>query len=851
MTSSAAVRALTPRAKPSNGATIDLAAWSAWLDDQLDPDWRPGEWDAERLLFNGNPDNPRTAVWRCLRCGMLTAKGSGLCTLCGRVKKQSGLSREEFLRTCPPEDTRNRRFGSHELCAVADGDLRCLRKSWCRGLCRNHYQAFRRNERSGRSFEQWIVRAKPLAALDKCRVRGCIIEPFGRRRLCPTHYKEFRRAVASGSFCDNAGDLAHWVDQVAMPFMLAHQFSLNRCTPLVRSEVLFALQERDRSGDSKIDPEAMRGALKRAAGVGHLVGNTAFWQANTRGGIRGIKTGLVFLRDIKLRLDAAVPRFRGVDPKTQLTWHLSALDIPSTHTLSGKRVLAGTIDFAEITQPWLRDLVQQWARSTNPDTTVLRQYFGSCCRASTVLRCRPGGDDVTQLGFADINAVVDSFRVALGDKGQQLTNKYRRTLLSRFFEILDFGRDTGRLDAMPVGFARHRTHHIAVVEVSEDEFGKAIPESVIRQLDDHLHMLGEEPGIRYGDLSREDAQMMFQAVYRVHRDTGRRPRETCSLQLGCLEYLDGEYNLIWDNQKGKRLHRRLPIVESTAKTIIEWRERRSRLVLPARARNYLFPAATNDALDGYLRPARFGEVLNERVDGIPELHSEALDSDGNRLPFDRNLIYPYAFRHSFAQRYADAGVRVEVLKDIMDHVQVSTTMGYFKVTLARKREAVETIRHHVLDRAGQPAKAGSPVSYQAKSIAVPFGNCHEPSNVKAGGKACPIRFQCAGCGFYRPDPSYLPAVEEHVRSLKTDRETADAIGVDEFVVRNLTDQITAFQEVVKTIREHMDQLPADERRSVEEAAAVLRRARAADGIPSPTERRLTLPLTVIEKGQRR
>lgn len=844
MTSPAAVIALTPTTAPSNG-TIDLAAWSVWLDDQLAPDWRPGEWDAERLLFSGNPDNPRTAVWVCLRCGMLTAKGSGLCTLCGRVKKQSGLSREEFLRTCPPEDTRNRRFGSHEFCVVADGDVRCLRKSWSRGLCRNHYQAFRRNERKGRTFEQWAAGAKPLATLDKCRVRGCIIEPFGRRRLCPTHYKEFRLAVASGSLCDNAGDLAHWVDQVAMPFMLAHQFSLNRCTPLVRSEVLFALQERDRGGDSKIDPEAMRGALKRAAGVGHLVGNTTFWEANTRGGIRGIKVGLVFLRDIKLRLDAAVPRFRGVDPRDEPTWHLSTLDIPSTHTLSGKRVLAGTIDFTEITQPWLRDLVQQWARSTNPDTTSLRQYFGSCCRASAVLRCRPGGgDDITQLGFADINAVVDSFRVALGDKGQELTNKYRRTLLSRFFEILDFGRDTGRLDAMPASFARHKTHHIAVVEVSEDELGKAIPEPVIRQLDDHLHMLGEEPGIRYGDLSREDAQMMFQAVYSVHRDTGRRPRETCSLQLDCLEYLDGEYNLIWDNQKGKRLNRRLPIVESTAKTIIEWRERRSRLVLPARARNYLFPAATNDAVDGYLRPSRFGEVLNEWVDGIPELYSEDLDSKGNRLPFDRTLIYPYAFRHSFAQRYADAGVRVEVLKEIMDHVQVSTTMGYFKVTLARKREAVETIRHHVLDRAGRPAKAGSPVSYQAKSVAVPFGNCHEPSNVKAGGKACSIRFQCAGCGFYRPDPSYLPAVEDHIRSLKSDRETAQAMDADEFVIRNLTDQISAFQKVVKALRDHMSHLPDEERHAVEEAASVLQKVRAAEG-------RITLPLHVIKSEQAR
>lgn len=80
-------------------------------------------------------------------------------------------------------------------------------------------------------------------------------------------------------------------------------------------------------------------------------------------------------------------------------------------------------------------------------------------------------------------------------------------------------------------------------------------------------------------------------------------------------------------------------------------------------------------------------------------------------------------------------------------------------------------------------------------MAVPFGNCIEPSNVKTGGKQCPIRFQCAGCGFYRPDPSYLPAIEEHINALKADRETAAAVDADDFVIRNLADQAAAFTQV--------------------------------------------------------
>ena len=91
------------------------------------------------------------------------------------------------------------------------------------------------------------------------------------------------------------------------------------------------------------------------------------------------------------------------------------------------------------------------------------------------------------------------------------------------------------------------------------------------------------------------------------------------------------------------------------------------------------------------------------------------------------------------------------------------------------RQVVTTMQRHTIDRSGRPAPFTSTTDYEAHSVAVPFGNCREPSNVKAGGKACPIRFQCAGCGFYRPDPSYLPPIEQHVNDLRADLETAKAV----------------------------------------------------------------------------
>ena len=149
-----------------------------------------------------------------------------------------------------------------------------------------------------------------------------------------------------------------------------------------------------------------------------------------------------------------------------------------------------------------------------------------------------------------------------------------------------------------------------------------------------------------------------------------------------------------------------------------------------------------------------------------------------------------------------------------------------KVSIKMKREAINTIKGLTIDRFGNPAPMSSSTAYEMRSVAVAFGNCIEPTNVKAGGKACPIRFQCAGCGSYRPDPSYLPAVEEHIRALKADREVAAAAGAAEFVIRNLDDQITAFQTVRENQKEKLASMPDELRHEVEEASRVLRKLRA-------------------------
>src|SRR5260370_24725725 len=71
--------------------------------------------------------------------------------------------------------------------------------------------------------------------------------------------------------------------------------------------------------------------------------------------------------------------------------------------------------------------------------------------------------------------------------------------------------------------------------------------------------------------------------------------------------------------------------------------------------------------------------------------------------------------------------------------------------------------------------------YAVGEVAVPYGRCSEPSNVQAGGGACPVRFRCAGCDHFRTDVSYLPDLTAYLDDLLRTRERlAPAIaGVDE------------------------------------------------------------------------
>ena len=142
--------------------------------------------------------------------------------------------------------------------------------------------------------------------------------------------------------------------------------------------------------------------------------------------------------------------------------------------------------------------------------------------------------------------------------------------------------------------------------------------------------------------------------------------------------------LVYDNHKANRLGRRLPISAKTAEAITAQQQRvRRRYPDAAIGTLKLLPARWRNP-DGE-RPLTVGSLEQrhrEWVDALPALRTD----DG--AEFDKARTVLYAYRHTYAQRHADAGVPIDVLAELLDHRNLNVTRGYYRVGEHRRRTAV-------------------------------------------------------------------------------------------------------------------------------------------------------------------
>ncbi|MFG3235133.1 tyrosine-type recombinase/integrase [Streptomyces antibioticus] len=514
--------------------------------------------------------------------------------------------------------------------------------------------------------------------------------------------------------------------------------------------------------------------------------------------------------------------------------------------------LRGKIRFTEISQPWLKEATKAWALDDIPKRRgsqikgAVQEQVNAIFVLSQSLRLRSdAGAQPELLSREDVLFFLNRLAF-LQERGDITAN--RRLFLTRTIRRL-----LNRMRSLGLSQPGHPLQGLAgdfalraedIPDDPEDtEAGRDLPPEIMRQLCEHLDKLE-----LVGDpQSRVAVELLM--------DTGRRAMEICRLDWDCLERDgDGKPVLIYTNNKAGRKGRRLPIPEATAALVTAQQERaRTRFpdtpvkdlkLLPSNRTN---PHGTKTFQGNWLT-----DLHRAWVALLPELLVPVVVEENGRrvsrmLPFDKTKIFPHAYRHTYAQRHADAGVPVDVLKELMDHRELGTTQRYYRVGEKRRREAVERVTTMQFDRSGtrvwRTAKALLDSEHARRGIGevqVPYGVCTEPTNVAAGGHDCPVRFRCVGCSHFRTDVSYLPDLEAYLSDLLRNRERLAAfVEADDWAKAEAMpsdEEITRVRRLVRRVRADLDDLSDDDRAQIQEAVTVVRRSRQTVSLGMPRVR---------------
>ncbi len=593
---------------------------------------------------------------------------------------------------------------------------------------------------------------------------------------------------------------------------------------LVQAQILFGLQERCRQEALTLLSE-LRIICRRLLAVGA----PAIAGFDDPGFARRHRA---LLRDLRQAVLLA-----GTSPEDE-----QRKDIWNTAVLGhGRRRV---IDFTGISRSWLRESVKQWVAEELPTrrgdhaTSILQSHVRRVGELSASLRLHRDdhGGDPSALGRGDIIAFLArlSHRHATGQISSWARSVTCRqvAMILRECRALGLTRAGRPMSGLPDDFAVRRDD--IPQQPGDDEPGRALPAGVLNQLITALPALAESAG------------PAVRAAAELFMDTGRRPAEICRLGWDCLDQdSDGKYALVYTDFKANRQGKRLPFADETA-AVITGQQQRVRARYPGTPASglALFPRTTRNR-DGK-RPFTESMVSSHHRSWVTSLPPLLLE-DGRE--FDKDAAYLYAYRHSFAQRHADAGTPVDVLRDLMGHRSMSTTQIYYRVTAKRTRSAVDTLAAFQLDRGGNRVWAEARVLLDSEhqrmavgQVAVPFGMCSEPSNVKAGGGSCPFRFRCLGCGHFRTDPSYLPELRGYLDSLLQARERIrSALDLDDWARTEAMpsdEEITRLRQLIRRAEHDLSQLSEADLRQVAQAVDAVRATRRAVHLGMPAIRPL-------------
>jgi integrase len=717
MTQSARARpARIPNAEADERGLRSLVDWDAL--------GRRG-WHPDREVFAPLAEDPVFGFARCLtaRCDQVAHRpGLGLCPRCRKrwQAQAPGTGFEEFCAAAPGPA----RPAGGGLCLVCrtPGHERPVRGG---GLCVSCMSAARDHGQTVAAYvggDAHYPPARPRPSFGPCRVGACVrwaqrAEPA----LCEPHERNW---ATGGRPRGRAFET--WAARARALDTGSRVVALTGLSERARLEVLFGLQCAA-SAERPTRVKALQGAVNRL----RAEGAPSVTDVGLDGLARDARLFIAFVLD-RVTLASTTP----AEEVGKDRWDLRVF---------GRA--GGWMHFGHLSQGWLRDGAKAWARErldTTENAARLDQVVHDLGPFSESLRRHRAdrGRDPSVLGRADMLALSND--LAHLEAAGRLSRFMRHRVLADVDQILREARAMGltRAEGPMAGLADDVVLPPPArvrVPAEDDDRGRALPQAVVDQLIGPAALGRLETAFDAGTRAMVELQALV----------GRRTAELCGLGWDCLrteEVLDEAGSLrpapvlVHDMPKVARRGFHLPIDEAAA-GIIRAQQARVRDSHPDTPPSQLalFPALVRNPRG--VKPfnrTTFGERFRIWVHDLPVLVGPGGED------YDRSDITPYSFRHTYAQRHADGGTPVEVLAALMGHARLSTTQGYYRVTHKRKRQAVDQLAALQLNGRGERARPtverlldSEHLRDAVGQVAVPFGICREPTNVKAHGQ--PVR----------------------------------------------------------------------------------------------------------------
>lgn len=811
MSSSRTERSLPKEAAAPEDRLSSLVDWE-WL-------CRNG-FDPAAELFAPDADDPifGFVICRAVSCDQVVHNEHlRLCWRCDKLWKKEEPD-SDFERFCETVPGRARHSRGGTMCRVCrtPGHERPVRSH---GLCTMCEKTM---SNRGQSPEEYVhgdavyEAAVPRQSFGRCLVEVC--DRWSWRAsppLCEAHDQAWRSAGRP-----KGDSLVAWSVRQRCLDGGPRVVALRGLAKNLQLELLYALQRAAETG-RRTRPGIVQGAVNilRAQGVAAISDLS----------MDRVKDGaprlfLTFAAD-----QAQLARSTRVAEAAKDDWDLRVF---------GK--IPGKMRFSSISQDWLKETAKAWA-TERIDTVETPRVIQATLRAlkafsASLRRHRPdGGTDQHLVARADIVAFTNDL-AHLEARGDLARNTRRSWVIEvgRFLRearAMGLSRPGGPMWGLPEDAVFRNGDQVR--SASREERGRALPQVVLDQL--------LSPGAL--DELEERFGTDMRAMVELEARVGRRTGELCGLGFECVafeEILDeaGQLRaapvLIHDMPKVAVRGYRLPIDAETA-DIISAQQARVRARYPATPTSTLalFPAVVmNPGGTKGCRVTTFETHFRAWVDHLAEL------SGPGGEPYDRSSVTIYSLRHCFAQRHADFGTPIEVVAELMGHTRLTSTQAYYRVTDKRKRKAVDAIAALQVDRHGTCSRPLVERLLDAEAtremigqVAIPFGICTEPTNVKAHGQVCPFRHQCFGCSYFRSDPSFLPELRAYLTRLLADNERlrAAAPELEDWARRAAIpseEEIASLRRIIGRCEGLVADLDDDEKVEVEEAIVVLRRVRA-------------------------